>query len=288
VSEIEFHQIERPYEQLRITAPPSARRLLSSLATDGQRTPVLVIEKAQGRYVLIDGYQRVAALEKLGRDSVEAIVLDLDEASALVYRHRQERSIRSSALEDAWLLQALVEQHGLDQHELARRLGHNHSWVSRRLALLTALSRSVQEFVRQGRLSPYLAMKYLVPLARANGSHCQKLAEKLAGHQVSTREMERLYVAWRSSDDQRRARLVDEPLLFLQAAYEMEQAEPPHPDAALVKDIEVLGAISRRVARRLSRRTRDLELPEELRTIWAATQQSLSALSGEMKERVNA
>lgn len=288
VPEIEFHQIERPYEQLRITEPPAARRLLSSLATDGQGTPVLVIEKAQGRYVLIDGYQRVAALEKLGRDTVEAVVLDLDEASALIYRHRQQRLRGSSALEDAWLLAALTEQHGLSQHELAPRLGHNQSWVSRRLSLLTALPRSVQELVRKGRLSPYLAMKYLVPMARAISTDCEQMAENIAGHQVTTREMEKLYVAWRSSDDEDRAKLVEQPMLFLQAADEMEQAEPPHPDAALVKDIEVLGAISRRVARRLSRRARDLELPEELRAIWAATHQSFDALSGEMKERVNA
>ena len=283
--ELDLHQLDRPYERLRITTRSSMSRLLASLAADGQQTPVLVIEKDEGRYVLIDGYQRTSALERLGRDTVEAVVLDLDEASALVFRHRQQLAGRTSALEDAWLLRALTEQYGLDQHELARRLGHHHSWVSRRLGLLTALSSSVQELVRRGRLSPYLAGKYLVPLARANAADCEKMAEQLAGHQVTTRQMEKLYVAWRSSDDDGRARLVGDPMLFLRAADELEQQEPPHPDAALVKDIEALGAICRRVSRRLSRRPRDLALSDELSRLWPATHRSFSTLTGEIEER---
>jgi ParB family chromosome partitioning protein len=286
--EIEFHQLQRPYDQLRITTAASRRRMLSSLAIDGQQTPVLVVSsQGEQSYVLIDGYQRVAALEELGRDTVEAVVLDLDEASALVFRHRQQRVGRSSALEEAWLLRALTEQHGLSQHDLARRLGHTTSWVSRRLGLVTVLPPSVQELVRQGRFPPHSAGKYLVPLARANTADCEKLARNLAGHPVSTRQMERLYVAWRSGDTEDRARLVNEPLLFLKADEEVRAPEPPHPDTALVKDVTMIGDVSRRVTRRLSRRKRNLELPKELRDVWAGTRQSMDALVGMMKERLD-
>ena len=231
--EIELHQLDRPYEGLRIVNRLKAGRLLSSMSSEGQQAPVLVTEKDVGGYVLVDGYQRVATLEKLGRDSVKAVVLDLDEASALIFRHRQESSTKRSALEEAWLLRELTEQHGLNQHELAYRLGHNQSWVSRRLGLLAALPGPVQELIRQGRLSSYSATKYLVPMARAigTGTDCEKLAEALAGQPVSTRQMERLYIAWRSSDVEGRARLVENPLLFLRATVEMARSEPPHPDA---------------------------------------------------------
>jgi ParB-like chromosome segregation protein Spo0J len=194
--------------------------------------------------------------------------------------------VRRSALEESWLLEALIERHGLSQHELARRLGHTTSWVSRRLGLLTALPEAVQEQVRTGALAAYSATKYLVPLARANASDCEKLAAALAGHPLTTRQMERLYVAWRSSDAQGRTRLVERPLLFLQADREMAQAEPPHPDAALVKDVEVLGAICHRVQRRLTRRSKSLALPEELTRLWPGTQQSMDALRGLMEEKV--
>lgn len=287
--EIEFHQLQRPYEELRITTKASRRRMLSSLALNGQQTPILVVasqgEQGEQSYVLIDGYQRVAALEELGRDTLEAVVLDLDEASALIFKHRQQRAGRSSAIEDSWLLRALTEQHGLSQHELAHRLGHSQSWVSRRLGLVTALPQSVQELVRRGQLPSYSTTKYLVPMARAIATDCEKLARNLAGHPLSTRQMERLYVAWRCGDTEDRARLVNEPLLFLKADEELRAPEPPHPDTALVKDVTMLGDICRRVTRRLSRRKRDLELPTELRDVWAGTQQSMDALVGMMKER---
>ena len=286
--EIEFHQLQRPYEELRITTVASRRRMLSSLAIDGQQTPVLVVaSKGEQSYILIDGYQRVAALEALGHDTVDAVELPLSEASALIFRHRLERSNRPSAFEDAWLLRALIERHGMSQHELARRLGHTTSWVSRRLGLVTALPQSVQELVRQGQFPPHCAGKYLVPLARANTTECEKLAHNLAGHPLSTRQMERLYVAWRSSDTEDKARLVDKPLLFLKAEEELRAPEPPHPDTALVKDVNMIGDVCRRINRRLSRRKRDLELPKELREVWAGTRQSMDALVGIMKERLD-
>jgi len=284
--DIELHQLERPYGELRIASPARQRRLLASVAADGQQSPVLVVEGGTGRYVLIDGYQRIAALEALGRDTVSAIVLPLGEAEALVEWHRQQRATRRSALEDAWLLRVLTEQHGKSQQELTGRLGRTQSWISRRLGLLTALPETVQEFVRQGLLPSYSAAKYLVPMARAISSDCQKLAAALSGHPLTTRQMERLYVAWRSSDAEGRARLVDRPLVFLRAVEEMEREDPPHPDVALLKDVEVLGAICRRVRRRLSRRSPALALPEELTRLWPGTRGSMDALRGEMEEKL--
>jgi ParB/RepB/Spo0J family partition protein len=283
--EIEFHQLRRPYESLRIASKSRIRQLLSSIDSEGQQTPVLVVESSEGSYVLIDGYHRVAALEKLGRDTVEAVVLSLDEGSALIFAHQQSRHHARSALEDAWLIELLTEQCGLSQHAVACRLGHNQSWISRRLALLTALPESVQELVRQGRLPAYPASKYLVPMARAIKEDCEKLAANLAGHRLSTRQVERLYIAWKSGDDETRARLVEEPLLFLKAARELEQEEPPHPDAALTKELETIGDLSRRVMRRLSRRSPELEAPQALIHIRVVTQEHMIALLGLMKER---
>jgi ParB-like chromosome segregation protein Spo0J len=49
---------------------------LASLADSGQQTPIVVVavEGKADRYVVIDGYKRIAALEQLGRDTVEAVV----------------------------------------------------------------------------------------------------------------------------------------------------------------------------------------------------------------------
>src|SRR5260370_496032 len=70
--QLEFHQLDRRWEHLRVRHPARQRRLLASLADSGQQTPIVVVA-AEGQtdcYVVIDGYKRIAALEQLGRDTV--------------------------------------------------------------------------------------------------------------------------------------------------------------------------------------------------------------------------
>ena len=71
---LEFHQLNRRYEHLRARNRDRQRRLMTSLAASGQQTPIVVIAVSKGpdRYLVIDGYKRVEALEQLGRDTVEA------------------------------------------------------------------------------------------------------------------------------------------------------------------------------------------------------------------------
>ena len=67
----------------------------------------------------------------------------------------------------------------------------------------------------------------------------------------------------------------------------MEQSEPPHPDAALIKDVEAIGTLCRRVGRRLSRHVSDHGLPEELGALWPGIRTSIDALRGMMEERLD-
>ena len=65
--QLEFHQPERRWEHLRVRHPSRQRRLLASLAESGQQTPIVVVavEGQVDRYIVIDGYKRIGALEQL-------------------------------------------------------------------------------------------------------------------------------------------------------------------------------------------------------------------------------
>ena len=81
---LEFHQLDRSLEHLRVRHPARFRRLLGSLAETGQQTPIIAVSQAS-KYLVIDGHQRIAALEQLRRDTVDAVVLDtMSEAEALL------------------------------------------------------------------------------------------------------------------------------------------------------------------------------------------------------------
>src|ERR1039458_3352510 len=213
---LEFHQLERRLEHLRVHRPERQRRLLASLAASGQQTPIVVVACEQaGHYLVIDGHQRVAALTQLGRDTVEAVVWSLSETEALLLDRSMRWGERDTALEEGWLLAELEQRFGYGLEELARRFDRSTSWVSRRLALVELLPEGVQQQVRSGAIAAHVAMKFLVPVARSRPEDCRRMAEGFARYRLSSREAGQLYAAWRTATPAVRERLLDEPQLFL-------------------------------------------------------------------------
>ena len=252
--QLEFHQLDRRWERLRVRRPERQRRLLVSLAATGQQTPIVVVEVAgqPGRYLVIDGYQRVAALEQLGRDTVEAVVWPMQAAEALVLERSLRMGEHATALEEGWLLAELEQHFGYGLEQLARRFDRSVSWVSRRLALVELLPEAVQQQVRTGAIAAHVAMKYLVPMARANVEDCQKMAAVLAAHPFTTRQAGQLYAAWQKAAPSVRKRILEEPQLFLRA---QRQVEPPVAAPAateLLRDLDMVAAIAHRASRRLA------------------------------------
>src|SRR6185369_9243333 len=109
---LELHQLERRWEHLRVRHPARQRRLLASLAEGGQQTPIVLvaIEGQPDRYVIIDGYKRIAALQQLGRDTVEAVVWPMSEAAAVLLDRSLRLAEKETALEVGWLLQELARR----------------------------------------------------------------------------------------------------------------------------------------------------------------------------------
>jgi ParB family transcriptional regulator, chromosome partitioning protein len=269
--ELEFHQLELRYERLKVVRPEPERRLLASLAEVGQQVPIVVVKQAvEHPFVVIDGYKRVRALRRLGRDTVAASCWPGEEAEVLIATRLMQTAEPETALEQSWLLVELQERFGLSREELARRFGHSESWVSRRLALVHELPEAIQERVRRGEIGAHGAAKYLVPLARANRQACLELVEALGSTRLSSRDLGILYTAYRSGNWVTRQRLLEAPLVYLKS-YQEAQAEPPFepdpvptPGESLRTDLEVLSATARRASRRL-RAGVLRHLPEEAR-----------------------
>lgn len=247
--DVELHQLELRHDDLRIRGGDRRRRLIASVAEIGQQVPVIVIAEHE-RLVLIDGYLRVEALRRLGRDTVLATTWPVSEPEALL-QHRHLAASEHTAIEDAWLL-ARLRMHGLSLDQLAARLCRSKSWVSRRLALLDELAAAVQASVRAGLVPAQAAMKYLVPLARANRRQCEQLIAGLGSARVSVREVGSLYRAWRSADAAGRQHIVAEPLLVLRALEaSAARGDVDDESALLLKDLTTLAAIAWRSRRRV-------------------------------------
>jgi ParB/RepB/Spo0J family partition protein len=210
--QLEFHQLDRRWDHLRVRHPARQRRLLASLAEVGQQTPIVVAAEGQaGRYVIIDGYKRIAALEQLGRDTVEAVVWPMSEAAAVLLDRTLRLSEHETALEVGWLLQEMEQRFGYSLDELARRFDRSVTWVSRRLALVELLPETIQQQVREDKIAAQVAMKFLVPVARQSLEDCQRMAAIFAEHHSDTREAGQLYAAWRRGSAAIRKRILEDP-----------------------------------------------------------------------------
>ena len=167
--QLEFHQLDLRWAHLRVREPHRQRHLLASLAESGQQTPIVVVLSNDNtdRYLVIDGHKRIAALQQLKRDTVEATVWPMSEAEALLLSRSLRFSPQESALEQGWLLSEMEQRFSYPLDELARRFDRSTSWVSRRLGLVELLPEAIQQQVREGNLAAQVAMKYLVP-RRAN------------------------------------------------------------------------------------------------------------------------
>ena len=251
--ELEFHQLDCRYEGLRVRQPERERRLLASLADHGQQTPIVVVRGCES-YVVVDGHKRVRCLKRLHRDSVAGVVWEMSEPDALILRQMVHGEGGASALEQGWLLRVLHEGHELRLPDLARRFDRSVSWVSRRLALARELPEAIQERVRQGRIVPHAAMKYLVPLARANEADCLRLVEAVQETKLSTRQIGQLYQTYMSGSDKTRELVVSEPLLVLRVEQQARKdCSEVSSVEALISDLHALGALARRAYGRLRR-----------------------------------
>lgn len=284
---LEFHQLDLRYEKLRTHKPEAERKLVGSLAAIGQQVPVVVVPgEAPERFVLVDGYKRVRALRRLGQDLVGATCWDLSEADALILDRLLHTGEGATALEQGWLLQELSVRFQLSLEDLGRRFARSASWVSRRLALVGELPPAIQDHVQRGELPAHAAMKYLVPLARANPEACARLVAAIAGKGLTNREVGQLYAAWREGLPAVRERVLAAPLLFLKARQAVGGV-PADEGRALMDDLDMLAAVARRARRRLRHGVFRCLLPperQEVNRLGAAAREELDRLAARLRE----
>ena len=279
--ELDLHLLELRYAATRVADPTAARRLTASLERCGQLVPCVVAKDPDGDgLVLIDGYRRIAALRRLGRDTVTVECWSGDLAAALVGLLLRQQDRGFAIIEQALLLRELVMREKLSQRELAQRTGRDVSWVNRRLQLLVGLPDSVLAAVRAGELSGWAASRILVPLARANSAHAERLLTVLGRERLSTRELKQWFERYQSANQAVRERMVDQPRLLLRAL-EDRQAERGSaalrdgPEGACANEIRQIEAL----IARLRRRVPTLQpVPEALITAMPRVKAALAAL----------
>ena len=288
--QVDLHRLDLRFEATRIIDTAPVQRLANSIQDSGQLVACIVAaDQDSDALVLIDGYRRVNALKRLGRDTalVQCWHCPVGWALAQMLAHSFSRAF--DPMEEALMLRELIDSLGLSQREAARQCARDVSWVQRRLVLLGALPQDLVQAVRNAQVSSWAAARIVAPLARANTEHASQLLANMGTDHLSTRELQAWFNHYQACQNQQRQRMVDHPRLFIESLNEKQSERMAKdlrggPEREVASELGYLQALLQRVCRRLVSLSAPLE--PALQGACQRLQACLPEMSNELKRLV--
>ena len=162
--------------------------LAASIREKGVIQP-LVVTRKDGHYEIIAGERRWRASQKAGLRELPVVIREASEDAVLelaLIENIQREDL--NAIEEAQAYKSLVEQFGISQDEVARRIGKNRTTVTNALRLLK-LPGEIQQDVVEERLSMGHARALL---GLENDEQIMKVRHEVLQRQLSVRATEEL------------------------------------------------------------------------------------------------
>jgi ParB family transcriptional regulator, chromosome partitioning protein len=163
--------------------------MAESIKAHGLLQPISVRKKADGRYELIAGEQRLRATKLAGLATISAVVLDVtaEESAELALIENLQRS-DLNVMEEARAYASLMKSRDCTQEELAKALGKSRSYIANIVRLVT-FSPNIQQLLIDGKAT----IGQLRPLLALQKSDDQEeIAKLIVKENLSARDAEAL------------------------------------------------------------------------------------------------
>ncbi|MDR1947130.1 MAG: ParB/RepB/Spo0J family partition protein [Desulfovibrio sp.] len=177
----------------------SLDELASSIRSRGLLQPLLVRPMglaSPGKYEIVAGERRWRACRLAGLTEIPVVIRSLSDQDTLIaalIENLQREDL--NPLEEALGLQSLKNEFGLNQEEMAQKIGKSRSAIANSLRLLS-LPESVRLLIADGTLSPGHAR---VLLGIGDGKAGEYLKNLILENHLSVRETEGLAAGWKES-----------------------------------------------------------------------------------------
>ena len=178
-----------PYQPRDVFDEDALNSLSLSIREVGVLQPVLIRRKSSDTFELIAGERRWRAAKRAGKETIPAIVRDVEDLTSLEHAlvenlHRQDLG----PLEEAAAYQQLIDDFQLSQEAVAKRVGKSRPAIANALRLLQ-LPSSVQGFLMDGRLTAGHARALLGLPSRQEQD---QLADRAIKENLTVREVENI------------------------------------------------------------------------------------------------
>lgn len=189
VEEISLNQIRaNPYQPRKHFDEQALNELADSIKQSGVFQPVILRKSSIKGYELIAGERRVRASRIAGKETIPAIIRQLDEEQMIeiaVIENLQREDL--SPLEEAEAYHLLMEKLDLTQAEVAERIGKSRPYIANYLRLL-GLPEEVKSLVgtdlSMGQARTILGLK--------DRDKMFKVAQKVIAEGLTVRQLEEL------------------------------------------------------------------------------------------------
>ena len=180
--------VANQYQPRRLFDEDALNELVQSIRQYGVLQPIVVRKTMQG-FELVAGERRWRASQRAGLKEIPAVIKELTDGEmmeiALIENIQRENL---NPIEEAAAYRRLMEEFGLTQEEVARKIGRSRSLIANTVRMLN-LAPAVQDHVSRGTLS----MGQVRPLLALEDFELQlELAETIIAEGLSSRDAEEL------------------------------------------------------------------------------------------------
>ncbi|HNA60438.1 MAG TPA: ParB/RepB/Spo0J family partition protein [Elusimicrobiota bacterium] len=203
ISKIAVEKIRPNRHQPRVRfTPDSLQELADSIKIHGLAQPLLVSPSAvPGEFELVAGERRLRAARMAGLVDVPCVIRPVTD------RERHELSLieniqreNLNAIEEAESMRKLMDEAGLTQEDMAKRLGKSRSGIANKLRLL-----ELSQMIRNALMEGLLTEGHARALLGLEGKQLQEdLAKRVVQEKLNVRDVERLVAEWSAAPERPR------------------------------------------------------------------------------------
>lgn len=209
VDQVEVCSFDLRYEGYRMRSAGAEKALLLSISAHGIREPLQGVG-TEGERILLDGFKRLRCAAKLNIGIVPYLSLGDDEPCGIIELLRISNARSLSILEQARLIDELMNVHQMCNAEIATLLERSKAWVSVRAGIISQMSQSVMDKIFNGQFPVYSFMYTLRQFMRINcvkKDEVDEFVNVVAGRHLSTRDIDLLANAYFKGPDEFREQI---------------------------------------------------------------------------------
>ena len=178
-----------PEQPRKVFKDEELEELTKSISEYGVLQP-LIVKRAEGkRFILIAGERRLRAAVLAGLKTVPAVVKEIqDREAALIALVENVQRENLSFLEEARAYKKLMEDFGLTQGEISKRVSKQQSTISNKIRILS-LPDDIQNAIMKNGLTERHARALL---KLSNQEDRKKIVERVAANGLNVKQTEKL------------------------------------------------------------------------------------------------